>query len=106
MPYAPLVLLWRHTFIILRRMHPERINVPKSPDENQPNIASAVRLLSAVSEQMDMKNENALIELLPDVKEKIEALREAQKSFPEAANIQEALLKLDDYREKIEAMRK
>ncbi len=87
-------------------MHPERINTPKNPAEDQPNIASALRLLSTVSEQMDAKNEGVLFELLPDIKEKIDALREAQAGFPEAANIQEALLKLDDYREKIEAMRK
>ncbi len=87
-------------------MHPERINAPQSPTEDQPNIASVTRLLSTISEQMDSKDERALIELLPDIKEKIEALHEAQESFPEAANIKEALLKLQEYREKIEAMRK
>lgn len=87
-------------------MHPERIPSPKSPAENQPNIASVARLLSVISEQMEMKNERALIELLPDIKEKIEALHEAQENLPEAANIKDALLKLNDYREEIEAMRK
>ncbi len=83
-------------------MHPERIPVSK----NQPNIASVTRLLSTILEQMEMKNERALIELLPDIKEKIEALREAQENLPGAVNIRDALLKLYHYREKIEAMQK
>ena len=87
-------------------MHPERIPSPKNPAENEPNIASAIRLLSVISEQMEMKNERVLIELLPDIKEKIEALHEAQENVPEAANIEDALRKLYDYREEIEAMRK
>ncbi len=87
-------------------MHPERINAPKNPAEDQPNISSVTRLLSAISEQMDTKDERALIELLPDIQEKIEALHEAQESFPDAANIKEALLELNGYYEKIEAMRK
>ncbi|MHB1770077.1 MAG: hypothetical protein ACYCPH_03335 [Minisyncoccota bacterium] len=87
-------------------MHPERIPGSKNPAEYQPNIASVTRLLSTILERMEMKNEHALIELLPDIKEKIEALREAQENLPGAVNIRDALLKLYNYREKIEAMQK
>ena len=87
-------------------MHPERIPASRKSIEDQPNITSVTRLLSVILEQMEVKNERALLELLPEIKEKIEALHEAQENLPGAINIKEALLKLYDYREKIEAMRK
>ena len=71
--------------------------------EGQPNIASAEQLLADIPEKMAVSSPAELKELLSDIQDKINALRDAQGLSPKEMNVQSAIAKLTEYRDEIQA---
>ncbi|MEK7135621.1 MAG: hypothetical protein AAB831_00475 [Patescibacteria group bacterium] len=75
----------------------ETIRFKPNQDEDEPNISSALELIK----RLDSLDQTDKLELVPEIKEKLSALRAAQEAAPNARNVRQAIANLSGILQKL-----
>ncbi len=64
--------------------------IPSQEGKNEPNIGSALELIG----KLDSLDQTSKAEFVPEIKEKLSALRVSQEAAPNAKNVRQAIANL------------